>query len=390
MEIEAELAQTIAQEVSHSTHHNINFFDTSGHCIASTDPSRIGSFHEAAFLAANRRVTVEVDDSKQYIGARNGINVPVSFQGQVVAVIGITGRKQDVKPFGDVLRRMTEILLQENFERTTRFDKSMTMANLVTLLLTDQSDPSMLSYLSSALNVDLAQDHICLVAAFDGKDHSYQDRASLLNDMNAFLERQASGSFFSLRPQTATFFIPLASIGSGQDSILQLADRLAVPLSHHVKSFFIGISDPFHPGDQAEGQAEGFPAAYQTAFRQASMAADSASRRMTGTYLTFDSLDIDILLRSSKEEDRRVFLSHVLGDMTDEEIRQASDLFLTYTACNGSIIRTARELFLHKNTVQNRLNKITDLTGYNPRDLKDHTVLALAFAIQRAYGYTGN
>lgn len=191
MEIEAELAQTIAQEVSRSTHHNINFFDTSGHCIASTDPSRIGSFHEAAFLAANRRVTVEVDDSKQYIGARNGINVPVSFQGQVVAVIGITGRKQDVKPFGDVLRRMTEILLQENFERTTRFDKSMTMANLVTLLLTDQSDPSMLSYLSSALNVDLAQDHICLVAAFDGKDHSYQDRASLLNDMNAFLERQA-------------------------------------------------------------------------------------------------------------------------------------------------------------------------------------------------------
>ena len=42
----------------------------------------------------------------------------------------------------------------------------------------------------------------------------------------------------------------------------------------------------------------------------------------------------------------------------------------------------ADELYLHKNTLQNRLNKIAEKTGYNPRKLSDFTVLALAFKLR--------
>ncbi|MBM6868863.1 helix-turn-helix domain-containing protein [Collinsella tanakaei] len=57
-------------------------------------------------------------------------------------------------------------------------------------------------------------------------------------------------------------------------------------------------------------------------------------------------------------------------------------VFEAYTRHNGSIVHCADELYLHKNTLQNRLNKMAAKTGYNPRTLADHTVLAMAFLMR--------
>ena len=48
---------------------------------------------------------------------------------------------------------------------------------------------------------------------------------------------------------------------------------------------------------------------------------------------------------------------------------------------NGSIQKCADELFIHKNTLQYRLNKIRDLTGFSPRNYNDFVVLKIAFLL---------
>ncbi|HIU15255.1 MAG TPA: helix-turn-helix domain-containing protein, partial [Candidatus Ventricola intestinavium] len=45
-----------------------------------------------------------------------------------------------------------------------------------------------------------------------------------------------------------------------------------------------------------------------------------------------------------------------------------SRLILSLYRHNGSITKTASERFIHKNTVQYKLNRIAEMTGYNPRD----------------------
>ena len=54
------------------------------------------------------------------------------------------------------------------------------------------------------------------------------------------------------------------------------------------------------------------------------------------------------------------------------------------TSDNGSIKHCSEDLFMHKNTLQNRLNKIAEDTGYNPRDLNDFSTLDAAFSL---WGY---
>ena len=77
MDIDPRIAQTIVENIKGVIRHDINFFDAHGKMIASTDATRIGTFHDAARLAAERKRTVAVDGDNQFIGARNGINAPV-------------------------------------------------------------------------------------------------------------------------------------------------------------------------------------------------------------------------------------------------------------------------------------------------------------------------
>ena len=100
MDIDPRIAQTIVENIKGIIRYDINFFDAHGKMIASTDATRIGTFHDAARLAAERKRTVAVDGDNQFIGARNGINAPVMFGDSVVAVIGITGQRHEVEPFG--------------------------------------------------------------------------------------------------------------------------------------------------------------------------------------------------------------------------------------------------------------------------------------------------
>ena len=49
----------------------------------------------------------------------------------------------------------------------------------------------------------------------------------------------------------------------------------------------------------------------------------------------------------------------------------------TFLATNGSVIDTARELFLHTNTVRHRLGRIQELTGRDPMNLGDLAAFAI-------------
>ncbi|MCD0050356.1 PucR family transcriptional regulator, partial [Streptococcus agalactiae] len=50
----------------------------------------------------------------------------------------------------------------------------------------------------------------------------------------------------------------------------------------------------------------------------------------------------------------------------------------SYFKHNLSLKECSQELFIHKNTVQYRLNKIYESTQLNPRNFKDATLLYLA------------
>ena len=122
---------------------------------------------------------------------------------------------------------------------------------------------------------------------------------------------------------------------------------------------------------------------YWRSYNEASKTVDWLLFSRTATMASFDDMDYGIFLSSVPTEDAERLSRRVFGDLPDSEIDDYESLFEAYTRHNGSIVHCAEELFLHKNTLQNRLNKIATKTGYNPRDLADYAVLSVAFRLRR-------
>jgi carbohydrate diacid regulator len=69
--------------------------------------------------------------------------------------------------------------------------------------------------------------------------------------------------------------------------------------------------------------------------------------------------------------------------MNSEEIEDYQELLQTFVKNNGSIKKTSEEYYIHKNTLQYRLNKLKDITGYDPRTIEGIVVLYIAFLIYK-------
>jgi carbohydrate diacid regulator len=108
-------AQQIANEITDVIGHNVLITDESGIVVGSGDESRIGQFHEASVEVVRSRRTMahSSEDVRDLIGTLPGVTVPLVIDDKVVGTIGLSGSPEEVVQFGMVVKRQTEILMQE-------------------------------------------------------------------------------------------------------------------------------------------------------------------------------------------------------------------------------------------------------------------------------------
>ena len=71
------LAEQIVNTIKDVCNHDINFIDCSGIILASTNPARIGTFHEIGLKAAQTGTSIEVTEDDSFSGTQKGINMPL-------------------------------------------------------------------------------------------------------------------------------------------------------------------------------------------------------------------------------------------------------------------------------------------------------------------------
>ena len=76
-----QLATQIVDTVHDVCGHDINFINKNGIIYASTNTSRIGTFHEIGKKAADTGSVIEVKESDHYEGTSAGVNIPVTHNG---------------------------------------------------------------------------------------------------------------------------------------------------------------------------------------------------------------------------------------------------------------------------------------------------------------------
>lgn len=384
MIISKDQMQRIVEEMEKTIHHHINIMDESGHIIASTDPSRIGMLHSAAAVLLEQgldQLEVTEADEKSYEGSRRGVNLPIVIHGKIAGVVGISGEPDKVREFGSIIKRMTEILISE-------------------ALLKDQS-----------LLYDNAKNTFLYSWLFEN-----------LPDPEAQKQLELSGQLLGIDtglPRTAVVMRPVVPAGT-QDALetqqlLTILDRtvtLSAPASHGHVTLTMGteLLLLFNGCDRkrAAGLCRAAAASFQSrtqhplavgigtcgtgreelqrSCREAERACFLSLNTMGHEIKYFTESDVSLLLQQLPAHSCQEYLSHLFPGCQEDELRQWMLLLRVFFDCSGSITQAAGQLFIHKNTLQYRLNKLRLLTGCDPRNSKEAFSLYAALTIYESIG----
>ena len=109
------LAQQIANDITDVIGHNVLITDGAGVVLGSGDQQRVGQFHEASVevIRSRKSITHTAEDVRDLVGSLPGSQFPLVIDGDVVGTVGLSGSPDKVEQFGLVVKRQTEILMQE-------------------------------------------------------------------------------------------------------------------------------------------------------------------------------------------------------------------------------------------------------------------------------------
>ena len=102
----SEMAQDFVEAVSACTEDKtINIMNREGKIIASTDKSRIGTIHEGAIevIKTGSPLFIKKEDLNSYTGAKEGFNMPINYEGKIIGVVGLMGSDKSKKDLADLL-----------------------------------------------------------------------------------------------------------------------------------------------------------------------------------------------------------------------------------------------------------------------------------------------
>src|SRR6266542_130270 len=164
----ASLAQEIAGDTSDIIGFNVLITDRNGTVIGSGDRNRVGTFHEASVevVRTMQPATHNAAQARSLRGVRPGITLPIVLGETALGTVGITGSPAQVRRFGLVVKRQTEILLRESVVLRSRLLRERAMEDLVRDIAyfdAEVVEPELIAYRAGELGYDLAAPRVAVV-----------------------------------------------------------------------------------------------------------------------------------------------------------------------------------------------------------------------------------
>lgn len=352
------IADKIVSELSKIVEQHINIMDIEGVIIASTDSNRIGSMHGGALKIINERLSeLMIQNDDEFVGAKNGINLPIEFNEEIIGVIGMTGNYNQVYKYGQIIKKMTEILLLDSYMREQHMIEQKARDRFLEEWIFGRYEsnyPNEFQQRAQRLGVDVkSAKRILVFSVRTLDDQQIDDQTQTLISHKIRLYLMSLKQAFLFR--TATLFISVLN-HRDDDEILSIAQEIENIIHKNCDcKAFIGI-DSYEIKDVAQS------------FKNAN-AALQLSFKTTKQINIYDALNLDLFITRMPLKERKDYLSHLFINLTAEEIEPYIELLKIFYKENGSIEKTSEILFIHKNTLQYRLNKIAQITSYDPRKL---------------------
>ena len=351
-----EIAEKFITRLTAYTKYNINIMDDKGVIIASRNPERVGTFHEAAFdIVKNKREIIEVSQEDRMLGTRPGVNLPLLHQNRVIGVIGVTGDPEEVHPIALIVKMSMETMLDYEYQREQSTKRQSQKEHFVYRLIRgDSTDSAQLEKQAEALGYSEEPMRIPILIHLEGTAVEPQEildriKAEVLHTSQdiSLVTREGEILIYKCLPESKDVFSDYKYlIGEYLHPFMMRAGE-----KNLIYRFYIGsIQDRFNY--------------YASAYEHCRWLEREQPGKARGLFF-YDYVDAYLKGLIPEIEYHRIFncmKKRLRAKERDRYIETVGSLKRN----NYNMAASSKELFVHKNTLTFRFDKIRNQFNMNP------------------------
>lgn len=355
----------------------VNIMNSEGIIVGSTDPKRIGTFHEGAWLIVeNRLPELIIHSDTEYKGCRAGMNFPIVVEEEIVGVVGVTGDYESGEKYGQIIKTMTEILIHGKITEQERQKQEHIRMRFLEEWFSGEVRNINRRFIDRGLSlgIDLTVPRrmmaLCVYDPELREEPQIQNLVAQGEDYVCKLLEKADHLCVIYRSASYLF----CGVGDRTDEEIE---RLALSVTEELWNRYrlklaVGI----------DSRNRNYLLMHQ-AYIRSKKAVDACIRTHKWDLRFYDDLNMEIFSEEIPTSVKQEFVRRVFKGYTDQEIAGLVRLLETFLDEEGSINRTADKLFMHKNTLQYKLKKIEEKTGYDPRSIRHSSLFYIAIYFYR-------
>ncbi len=378
MNISHDLAQPIVDRLCMVLETPICITDAKGIIVASNDSTRIGARHEAALevIASQGEMPISKEKASDYDHTFEGITLPLIMHDECIGALCVRGNPEEIKVFGSIIS-IAVISLLEAAEITHQVSAHQRLADtwVKNLISSTDEDHEHNAIQARILGIDCHKLCTILVIRFDPV--TYSELPALDTAISEVAKAGPGLQFLSYIGQGQfVCALPVAN-HEGDAELQETCETLAQKLVSFRIRFHIGVGRP-------NRGIQGYRQSYQDALHSARVAERLGDAKRI---LYFNEQHIFRLLEGVPDYLREIFIvNQTEGHDWDPVLLETLQ---TYFAMDCHVNETARALYIHRNTLLFRLNKIADTYHLDPRKFHDAVVLqVLLYLVQLSHDKT--
>ncbi|WMJ79345.1 sugar diacid recognition domain-containing protein [Clostridium sp. MB40-C1] len=344
-----QLAQDIVNKMMEVIPYNVNIMNSEGVIIGSGDSTRIGKIHEGAVKAISLKKLVMIYKDKG--GAKPGVNMPIYFKGEIMGVIGISGEPDIVKQFASIVKATATLLINQEYMFSEQRSREQLKDELLYqwAFLIDKYDEDFIKR-AAELNIDLTIPRKAVVISSKRFENIKIDKVRTYIEQKEYIIR--------INPEEVVLLLK-------DDKILNYRIK-QIYKEDFLKNSVIGIGTN--------------NAIISKSVQEALKCVEIIKKLDFSMELNEYNKIIPIDALSNVPYKEKYF--NIIKKLQEEG--KGSDLIKTlicFIKNNGEINSIAKELHIHRNSLNYRIRKIQDITGKNLRNYTDLLELFTALVV---------
>ena len=357
--LDTKMAQDIVARTMRIIDTNINVMDARGRIIGSGDRERIGELHEGALLVLSQGRVVDIDDAvaRHLHGVRQGINLPLRLEGEIVGMTAEMMLEQS---------RLMHLLAQDS-----RLREELVM----NLIQAEENTPALTEW-AQRLGIDLNQPRVVAIVEVDSGQLGVDSAMAELQQLQNALTTPERNNLVAIVSLTEMVVLKpaLNSFGrwDAEDHRKRVEQLITRMKEYGQLRFRVSLGNYFTgPGSIARS------------YRTAKTTMVVGKQRMPESRCYFyQDLMLPVLLDSLRGDWQANELARPLARLkTMDNNGLLRRTLAAWFRHNVQPLATSKALFIHRNTLEYRLNRISELTGLDLGNFDDRLLLYVALQL---------